>query len=100
MRGEQRAASHRPNHWLAFTDLLPSKWHRIGHPIPVPGGYVFIVTMPVRGRRMHVLNRYVAATRTFVPVLDDLGRSIIVADGDTARRLLVERAHHIETTED
>ncbi len=100
MRPTAPTKPNRPNYWTEFTDLLPNKWHRIGHPIPVPGGFVFIVTVPIRGRRSHVLNRYVAATRTFVPVLDDMGRAIILNDGDTARRTLIERAHHIETTED
>lgn len=94
------AKPNRPNYWTEFSDLLPRKWHRIGHPIPVPGGHVFIVTVPVRGRRVHVLNRYVADTRTFVPVLDDMGRAILLDDPQVARRTLTERAHHIEATED
>lgn len=92
-----------PNYWTEFSHLLPRKWSRIGHPIPVPGGFVFIVGVTVLGRRQYALNRYQPSENdqsVFAPVLDDMGRAIILRDPQMARRMLVERAQHIEGDEE
>lgn len=91
----------KPNYWTEFGHLLPRKWSRIGHPIPVPGGFVFIVGVSVLGRRQYALNRYHAGSTegAFTPVLDDLGRSMIMRDPQEARRLLPQRAAKIEAEE-
>lgn len=89
----------RPNNWLHFSHLLPRKWGRIGHPIPVPGGFVFIVSLTVMGRRRYALNRWSGAA-AFTPVTDDMGRALVLPDAQTARRVLQERATKIEEDEE
>lgn len=96
------AMTTHPNHWLAFSHLLPRKWGRIGHPIPVPGGYVFIVSVSMLGRRRYALNRFHEGRTegAFAPVTDDMGRALILPDSLMARHMLAERAHKIESEEE
>lgn len=88
----------RPNHWPVFTDLLPRRWTRIGHPIPVPGGFVFIVGTPVMGRMLYPIIRYVADGHSLLPVLDD-GHPVRYRNSRDARNALPHVAHTIETEE-
>lgn len=90
----------RPNHWLPFTDLLPKKWTRIGNPIPVPGGYVFTVSMPVAHRLRYPIWLYRTGGDGFEPVQDDLGKPLLLWDSATARRVLTEVAHRMEAEAD
>lgn len=93
----------RPNYWTEFSHLLPRGWTRIGHPIPVPGGFVFVVAVALRGRLIYPINRYranAADTAVFTPVIDPSGLAMIYANSREARTALSEAAHHIESTED